>query len=174
MAFLKDVTTELKKLCNKKATGYLFIVSDENQQASFGLIDGRIVSIRFRGTYGIEVISKISAMQNGRFRFDPDSLLFRKTKLPSNDEIIKQVLGSHFAQPQKANDKPNNRELFNTPEKKAAVEDVLIDILGPIGGLLSDSVQDSRSIKEVIDILKEEQIDASLLTLITDKIKAIV
>lgn len=87
------IVDAIKFVCEKKETGTLVVVTDDNQFATFSLVKGEIVSIGYQGQYGVEAIELIARIGLGVCRFRRDKLSSRRDPLPNTEDII-----THFLQ----------------------------------------------------------------------------
>jgi hypothetical protein len=87
------IVDAIKFVCEKKETGTLVVVTDDNQFATFSLVKGEIVSIGYQGQYGVEAIELIACIGLGVCRFRRDRLSSRRDPLPNTEDII-----THFLQ----------------------------------------------------------------------------
>ena len=178
---------ELRSLAKQKATGSLFIVSNEKHSASFGLEKGRIVSLQCRGRFGAQAIALIARIKQGTSRFETSSNYLKKIELPDNEELIGQILA---AQEQLAAAGPTDKAsiapvrpaataassqpaLNITAQQKAAIEDALVDALGPIGSIIMDSVEESRDMSSIVVAIKDVVDTPEIVQDLVAKIKKI-
>ncbi len=88
---LVDITAELNRLCQTGRTGVLRIVTDQNHAASFGLLAGRIISIRYRIKRNQDALPLLKQVKTGHYSFnEAESVDDENAALPSNEEILAQ------------------------------------------------------------------------------------
>ncbi|WP_428239992.1 hypothetical protein [Gynuella sp.] len=183
---LSEIMDELRNLADQKATGSLFIVSDERHSASFGLEKGRIVALQCRGRFGAQAMTLVSRIKQGTSRFELSSNYLRKMDLPDNEEVIRQILDAQSSAPAAAPGTARSatptpppmpasapRALNISASQKAAIEDVLVDSLGPMGSIVMDSIEDCKDMSSIVMAIKEVVETPEIVQSLVGKIKDI-
>ncbi|MCG7986666.1 MAG: hypothetical protein JAZ20_02100 [Candidatus Thiodiazotropha weberae] len=164
---LTEIILELRSLTKGKSTGYLFIVSSEQHSATFGLEQGRIVSLQCRLRTGDKAIPLIAKIKHGSCRFEESTSLIKKMQLEDNETIFNKILSLHAQMIEAASDQAkaaiktvsgNNRPIQLSTQQRTEIENSLLEEIGPMGSFVMDTIErciEFDSIKEVIN----EEID---------------
>ncbi|MCG7940531.1 MAG: DUF4388 domain-containing protein [Candidatus Thiodiazotropha lotti] len=164
---LTEIILELRSLAKGKSTGYLFIVSSEQHSATFGLEQGRIVSLQCRLRTGDKAIPLIAKIKHGSCRFEESTSLIKKMQLEDNETIFNKILSLHAQMIEAASDQAkaaiktvsgNNRPIQLSTQQRTEIENSLLEEIGPMGSFVMDTIErciEFDSIKEVIN----EEID---------------
>lgn len=166
-----DIIDELRHLGHSKVTGSLFIVSDEKHYATVGFEKGRIISLQYRLRFGEQAIPMLAKIKHCSCRFQNTSNFIRKTNFTDNEEVFKKIMD--------ARDNENKEEVglikIPTPATRAvaesaskgqaiclsaqqqmAIENVLIEELGPIGLIVMDSLVICQDFDSMLNVVREE------------------
>lgn len=139
-----EVVDVISNLVSKKASGTLFIRSESNSSASFGLDAGRITSIYYGLQHGMKAVPLIRDIPAGNYRFEPSILNKILQDLPNARELIDQLRQSPSDEPSEPKSQvPANRAniLINEEDRKALCRNLkrlLTEHLGPIANLVFD------------------------------------
>lgn len=87
-----EIIEDIKKLCEQRRTGTIFLVSDNNRMAQVFLDNGNIASILCRGQRGQEALSSLSNMQSARLRFDESIKIASNRDGLSNQTIFEALM----------------------------------------------------------------------------------
>jgi hypothetical protein len=161
---LSDIIIELRSLSNAKATGYLFIVSSEQHSATFGLEQGRIVSLQCRLRTGEKAIPLIARIKLGSCRFEESTSLIKKMKLEDNETIINMILALHEELLEPETDLPDKSSTSPDPpirlsnHQKREIENSLLEEIGPMGSFVMDTIEQCKGF-EAIKIAINEEVD---------------
>ncbi|WP_127170961.1 hypothetical protein [Xanthomonas euvesicatoria] len=174
---LIDFLRELKALALKKASGFLFIVTEENHSCIVRINSGQIEEVVFRMLRNDEAVQRLTMVNaaKARFQADPGAGL-GKPSLLSDDS--RQWLMGGFEQDLGGAPSPVRAPVAPTPAPAAAVasasaapvasgdnagpdervrsalESVALNYLGPIAGMLCDEAWDASSdIEQVLSQL---------------------
>ncbi|PPV05000.1 hypothetical protein XBLMG947_3826 [Xanthomonas bromi] len=181
---LIEILRELKVLALKKASGFLFIVTEENHSCIVRINSGQIEEVVFRMLRNDEAVQRLTMVNaaKARFQVDPGAGL-GKPSLLSDDS--RQWLMGGFEQdlggapvpvrspvapaatpaptaPVAASALPASSGDSAGPDERVrdALEKVALNYLGPIAGMLCDEAWDASSdIEQVLS-----QIGANLAT----------
>ncbi|MCP3042467.1 hypothetical protein [Xanthomonas euvesicatoria] len=174
---LIEILRELKALALKKASGFLFIVTEENHSCIVRINSGQIEEVVFRMLRNDEAVQRLTMVNaaKARFQADPGAGL-GKLSLLSDDS--RQWLMGGFEQDLGGAPSPVRAPVAPTPAPAAAVasasaapvasgdnagpdervrsalESVALNYLGPIAGMLCDEAWDASSdIEQVLSQL---------------------
>ncbi|NIK33021.1 hypothetical protein FHY15_002151 [Xanthomonas arboricola] len=163
---LIEVLRELKALALKKASGFLFIVTEENHSCIIRLNAGQIEEVVFRMLRNDEAVQRLTMVNAAKARFQTDpGAGMGKPSLLSDDSRqwlmggFEQDLGGvpapAAATPLAA---PNTAPAGagSPPDERVrdALEKVALNYLGPIAGMLCDEAWDASSdIEQVLNQL---------------------
>ncbi|MBB2803148.1 hypothetical protein XarbCFBP7604_07430 [Xanthomonas arboricola] len=179
---LIEVLRELKALALKKASGFLFIVTEENHSCIIRLNAGQIEEVVFRMLRNDEAVQRLTMVNaaKARFQADPGAGMGKKPSLLSDDSRqwlmggFEQDLGGApaparavvapaapvaAAAPAPA---PSANASAGAPDDRVrdALEKVALNYLGPIAGMLCDEAWEASSdIEQVLS-----QLGANLAT----------
>ncbi len=87
-----EIIEDIKKLCEQRRTGTIFLVSDNNRMAQVFLENGDIASILCRGQRGQDALSSLSNMQSARLRFDESIKIASSRDGLSNQTIFETLM----------------------------------------------------------------------------------
>ncbi|NJC35673.1 hypothetical protein GGR60_000163 [Xanthomonas arboricola] len=176
---LIDVLRELKALALKKASGFLFVVTEENHSCIVRLNAGQIEEVVFRMLRNDEAVQRLTMVNAAKARFQADpGAGMGKPSLLSDDARqwlmsgFEQDLGGAPAGP-RAPIAPARVTTAATPvaapgaspasvgggsapdeRVRDALEKVALNYLGPIAGMLCDEAWDASSdIEQVLNQL---------------------
>ncbi|RXD36338.1 hypothetical protein [Xanthomonas perforans] len=174
---MTEILRELKALALKKASGFLFIVTEENHSCIVRINSGQIEEVVFRMLRNDEAVQRLTMVNaaKARFQADPGAGL-GKPSLLSDDS--RQWLMGGFEQDLGGAPSPVRAPVAPTPAPAAAVasasaapvasgdnagpdervrsalESVALNYLGPIAGMLCDEAWDASSdIEQVLSQL---------------------
>jgi hypothetical protein len=182
---LTEIVNELRSLSNSKETGSFFVVSDEQHSATFGLEQGHLVSLQCRLRFGEKAIPLISKIKRGTCRFEQTTNFVRKTDFADNEEVFQQILsareqavtdtqspisGSAMQVTESSADLPR---LMLSAEQKTAIEEVLVDELGPIGSIIMEAVEQCADFDAMVALIQAEVEEADMVKLLSRKIRPI-
>ncbi|NIK44210.1 hypothetical protein [Xanthomonas arboricola] len=172
---LIEVLRELKALALKKASGFLFIVTEENHSCIIRLNAGQIEEVVFRMLRNDEAVQRLTMVNAAKARFQTDpGAGMGKPSLLSDDSRqwlmggFEQDLGG--APPRAAvaapsapaaatplaapNAAPSGAGSPPDERVRDALEKVALNYLGPIAGMLCDEAWDiSSDIEQVLNQL---------------------
>ncbi len=92
--FFDNLVQELRRLCQEKHSGTLFITTEENHSARFVIQGGVIIGITYRTKHGPEAIPFIKNIKGGHYTFAGKSVFLSysestTTSLPETPEILR-------------------------------------------------------------------------------------
>ncbi|MGV7182976.1 hypothetical protein [Xanthomonas euvesicatoria] len=174
---LIEILRELKALALKKASGFLFIVTEENHSCIVRINSGQIEEVVFRMLRNDEAVQRLTMVNaaKARFQADPGAGLGKPSLL--SDDSRHWLMGG-FEQDLGGAPSPVRAPVAPTPAPAAAVasasaapvaggdnagpdervrsalESVALNYLGPIAGMLCDEAWDASSdIEQVLSQL---------------------
>ncbi|KQQ75602.1 hypothetical protein ASF73_07285 [Xanthomonas sp. Leaf131] len=178
---LIEILRELKALALKKASGFLFIVTEENHSCIVRLNAGQIEEVVFRMLRNDEAVQRLTMVNAAKARFQADpGAGMGKPSLLSDDSRqwlmggFEQDLGGAPAAPRVATPTPTAQAPAaampaaapsaapasagggSAPDKQVreALEKVALNYLGPIAGMLCDEAWEASSdIEQVLNQL---------------------
>ncbi|MBB4131677.1 hypothetical protein [Xanthomonas sp. 3075] len=176
---LIEILRELKALALKKASGFLFIVTDENHSCIVRLNAGQIEEVVFRMLRNDEAVQRLTMVNAAKARFQADpGVGLGKPSLLSEDSRqwllggFEQDLGGAPAAPRAAaapaaapaaaapvaaaSAASVSADGGSAPDDRVreALEKVALNYLGPIAGMLCDEAWEASSdIEQVINQL---------------------
>ncbi|WCE03433.1 hypothetical protein [Pseudoxanthomonas sp. JBR18] len=145
---LIQVLRELRSLTAKKASGFFFVVTEENHSCIIRLHGGQIDEVVFRMLRGDEAVQRLSMVNaaRGRFQVDPASKSSGKAAL-SEDSLqwllggFEQALSRTQAAPVAAAvAAPAGMPAGGAPSEaqRKLIENIALQYFGPIAGMLCD------------------------------------
>ncbi|WP_157726326.1 DUF4388 domain-containing protein [Imhoffiella purpurea] len=147
-------------MVRQRATGALFVTTDENRSAQVALQEGRIVYLYFGNKVGASALQRMGQINAGRYRFQEGVSGLPRMELPSNDEILGQldsaVDGQGAVGSSPVSDTADTGAVL-TERQKALLLECLVEFVGPIGEILcEDHFRQSCSLNKAIDLLASE------------------
>ncbi|MFO1423165.1 MAG: response regulator [Candidatus Competibacteraceae bacterium] len=148
-SFFDNLMQELRRLCQEKHSGTLFITTEENHSARFVLQEGTIVGITYRTKHGSDAIPFIKSITGGHYTFAGKSVFLSYSEsntvsLPGTPEIL-WLLGADLEFP--ANPVPVPVAV-SPPVAVAAVRPIKNDAPAPAKKILV--VEDSDTTRKLI------------------------
>jgi hypothetical protein len=182
---LSEIVHELRLLSNSKETGSFYIVSDDQHSATFGFEQGRLVFLQCRLRFGEKAIPLISKIKRGTCRFEGTANFIRKTDFTDNEEVFQQILSTRdqaISGPQSPSSESamqvpesfaNQHRLVLSVEQKMAIEDLLIEELGPIGSLLLETIEQCADFDAIAEVIHDEVEETDIAKLLNRNIRSI-
>lgn len=172
---LPDIIEELRALGKAKASGSFFIVSDEQHSSLIGFEKGRIVSLQSRLRFGEKAIPLLGRIKNGACRFEQTSSFVRRVSFADNEELFREILSV------REQDGELDTRLDSTSvggqqlsdKQKKEIEVILVDELGPMGSIVSDSIEHCSNLGEIMEIVKREVDGPDIVNAIEKKIRRV-
>lgn len=138
---LATVLGELRALIGRKATGFLFIVTEDNHSASIRLRDGHIDEVNFRNRFNDDAVQFLAQVTGARARFQPGPVSPSK-RPPLGESAMQWLLGRRDnpgAAPAPSAATSASAEAAPTlAQLRPAIEKVALNYLGPIASLLCE------------------------------------
>lgn len=155
MAELKsfsELVDEIEALCKARETGYIFITSDKKRSGRILLQNGHIISARYANKQGEQAILIMQGIVRGKVNF-------HEGHFHENEEVsigtstpllIKTLRG--LAQTSEAPADETDKAVELTVEEKEAIEDALVEVLGPMAPLICDEIlEDAPNLEAAIE-----------------------
>ncbi len=159
---LADLAAELNRLCQTQRTGVLRIVTDKNHAASFGLVAGRIVNVRYRIKRNSDALLLLKQVETGQFSFaEGENADDESAALPPTEEILGQfgqygVPVGTALEPNPAPKPPSEAAVTLSPSARAVLEAALAEHIGPIASIVCRSaLAKASSLPEAITTMAE-------------------
>lgn len=114
-SFFDKLIRELRRLCDERQSGTLFITTEENHAARFVIKDGAVVGVTYRTKHGLGAIPFIRSIKGGTYIFSGDRLFLSSAEtsaapLPAVSEIFRLL-----------DIPPPNKSSLSVPPKPVAV-----------------------------------------------------
>lgn len=140
LASHSDFVTQLRQYCLDNASGCIFITTSDSRSGRIILTEGRITDIVYANNRGGAAIRSITRIKELRYRFSSvQTNIPFDTSLPETDSILSDLLssssGNNLAT---VHSQATSRTATNNTVSKKDIEECLIDIIGPMGGILCE------------------------------------
>ncbi|PNS07889.1 hypothetical protein [Solilutibacter silvestris] len=161
---LIDILRELRSLAQKKASGILFIVTADNHSCMIKLHAGQIEEVVFRMLRNDEAVQRLGMVEAAKSRFQAEETGHDHGR-PSHlsEDALLWLLGGFerdLAGKTQIITPASVKQDASDPRVRSAVEDVALNHLGPIAGMLCDEVfEGTNQMQQII-----EQLAANLST----------
>jgi len=149
-----EIVDKLKKLCDSRQTGTLFVATKLNRSAQVMIDDGEIVYMYFYNKRGQEALELMATIEAGTFRFQEGTVTSRRGPIPETS-IILQTLA-------KATDEsgtPVSAGAGNSLSRreKATLEECLAEYIGPMAAIIcEDHFGSVADFPTAVDVLAAE------------------
>lgn len=151
---LPQLLTEIRRLSDQRATGTLFITTEENRSAQICLEDGDIVLVYFNNKWGEAALKLLSEIPACKYRFQ-EGAVSRKPPLPTTDQILR-LLGAELTNPPAATNSPVSATAISK-EQKSILKNTLAAFIGPMAEFIGeDSLVGVQDLQTAIKVLAEE------------------
>jgi hypothetical protein len=151
-----EIIIELKKLCDTKTTGTLFIATKKNRAAQVMIENGEIVFIYFAGKRGQKALSLMSEIQAGTFRFQAGKVISKRLPLPDTNAILQifaGVVGQENLETKLAQSVPAAANSLNDTQK-TILKECLAEYIGPMASIVcEDYFHSALDFMTIVDIL---------------------
>jgi len=139
---LSAVLHELKALVESKASGFLFLVTDENHASSVRLRNGNIEEVSFSNRHSDEAVQMLMKVKAARARFQPSVMAAIPSKHgPLSTASIDWLLSGHDATASpgaQAHTAPASGAADQRARQRPVVEKIALTYFGPIATLLCE------------------------------------
>jgi hypothetical protein len=132
-----DIVKELRQLCDRRASGTLFISTEANRSAQVMIDRGEIIFVYFYNKRGEDALKLMASVEAGRFRFQEGVLSTRRMALPTTDVILDML--ANYDRPADVSAKKAKVQVEKlTEEQKAVLKDCLTEYIGPMAAIICD------------------------------------
>lgn len=153
-----EITLEIGRLSDQKASGTVFIATRDNHIAQMMLDRGEIVFIFFAGKRGQEALNLLTGIREGRYRFQEGGAVSRGMPLPPTRDILLALSSGPAQTPS------SSAEGAHAPEgkglsaaQKTLLETCLADCIGPMAAIICEDHFDSAgNFQAAVDALAAE------------------
>ena len=148
---LVEVLRELRSHAQKNASGFMYIVTDENHSCMVRLHDGQIEEVMFRMLRDDEAVQRLTMVATAKARFQTEMGTGAGKASRLSDASRQWLLGGFERD---LADLPAAASHAGTPvsapgvfdaRARAAIEEVALNFLGPIAGMLCDEAFEATS-----------------------------
>ncbi len=154
-----EIVIELKKICDSKTTGTLFIATKANRSAQIMIESGEIVFIYFFNKRGQEALELMSTIKAGKYRFQAGKVTSRREPLPKTSSMLKALAGMvgvsslEIEIPQSVS---GGVKLLNY-KQKTVLKECLAEYIGPIAAIVcEDHLNSTVDFSTALDLLAGE------------------
>lgn len=144
-----EMINEIRRYCEKTASGMFFFSGDNGCLAQVGLKEGKIVLLSCLKKQGMDAIPLIRQIQSGWFRFATMEIL-EKSVLHSTADIL-AALSEELASPSEA---ATTSEILDQ-KKVEILQDILAEYIGPIALLFCGQLN-GVPLESALDTLAKE------------------
>ncbi|HET6432722.1 hypothetical protein [Dyella sp.] len=144
---LIEILRDLKALALQKASGFFFVVTEDNHSCTIRLRSGQIEDVVFSRHRSDEAVQLLAKVPAGRARFQADPAAAGAARVSLGEASLSWLMGgfekgSAAPAPSAAARPPAPAANVNvqglSAEQRATIERIALNYLGPIAGLLCD------------------------------------
>lgn len=137
---LSAVLHELKTLVESKASGFFFLVTDENHASSVRLRNGNIEEVSFSNRHSDEAVKMLMKVRAARARFQPSVMAAIPSKHgPLSTASIDWLLNGHDASAGAQGPTVSSGGATDQrARQRSLVENIALTYFGPIAALLCE------------------------------------
>lgn len=160
----------LTSLVDNKASGTLFVHSDNNHAITIALDNGRIHAMYYGARRGRKAIPLVSNISGGRYRFETSSLVETAHELPPTPEILNLLRNPHANNDSSptVSSPVTGSEVIKEEKKSILCQELkvlLAEHMGPIADMVFDDVVD-----EIGDFCSTPQLTQDLINKLSEEI----
>lgn len=159
-----DIAAELNRLCQAQRSGVLRIVTDKNHAASFGLVTGRVVNVRYRIKRNRDALPLLQQVEMGQYSFnEEEGVADESAALPPNDEILALFAQQSFPvsapspAPNVSPPPPGETVAIPvalSPSEQTVLEAALAEHIGPMASIVCrNTLAKTSSLAEAITVI---------------------
>ncbi len=158
----RELISELKQLISERASGVMFISTNDNHAVHIGLENGEIVGCRYRFKRGLDALPLIMEIEAGRYSFNSGPSGAADASLPPTDGLLRMLAESNMS-------KPTDKPIQGVSEISAAPSIIAMELahyLGPIASVIIEdyleevgTVRDSSALHKMIKSVASEITD---------------
>ena len=154
------IIIELKRLCESRTTGTLFIATKKNRSAQVMIEKGEIVFLYFSNKRGQEALELMSTtIKAGTYRFQAGKVTSKRVALPKTSsmlQILAGVGGQNNSEMELVQRAPAGANALNY-KQKTVLEECLAEYIGPIAAIVCEDHLDSAvDFSTAVDLLAAE------------------
>lgn len=144
---LIEILRDLKSLALKKASGFFFVVTEDNHSCTIRLRGGQIEDVVFSRHRSDDAVHLLAAVPAGRARFQADPSSTGTPKVSLSEASLRWLMGG-FESAAPSIDAPartlpppgDGSGMANS--QRETIERIALNYLGPIAGMLCDEAFD--------------------------------
>src|SRR5215813_8393417 len=155
----RQLIGELRRFCEQRRTGGVFITTSDNHSVRFTLQNGTIVAVGFRNQTGPAALASVQKIQKGRVSFS-DGLPSQDPQpgLPSTAALLTQLehadSGAADSDAPNAGPGPINEALAKS---RTIIEAELVEYLGPMARVVfGEQIATASNVTQLIETLAGE------------------
>src|SRR5215475_3433543 len=153
----RQLIGELRRFCEQRRTGGVFITTSDNHSVRFTLQNGTIVAVGFRNQTGPAALASVQKIQKGRVSFS-DGLPPQDPQpgLPSTPDLLTQLerADSGVSDGNESKSGPVNEALA---QSRAIIEAELVEYLGPMARVVfGEKIATASNVTQLIETLAGE------------------
>lgn len=143
---LIEILRDLKALALQKASGFFFVVTEDNHSCTIRLRGGQIEDVVFSRHRSDEAVQLLAKVPAGRARFQADPAAAGAARVSLGEASLSWLMGGFEKSPAVAAAAPaapragavNVNVQGLSEEQRATIERIALNYLGPIAALLCD------------------------------------
>ncbi len=142
---LIEILRDLKALALQKASGFFFVVTEDNHSCTIRLRSGQIEDVVFSRHRSDEAVQLLAKVPAGRARFQADPTAAGAARVTLGEASLSWLMGGFEKGAATAAGTPAARATAAnvnvqglSDEQRATIERIALDYLGPIATLLCD------------------------------------
>lgn len=140
---LIEILRDLKSLALKKASGFFFVVTEDNHSCTIRLRGGQIEDVVFSRHRSDDAVHLLATVPAGRARFQADPASTGTPKVSLSEASLRWLMGGFENAPPPI-DTPTRTPSASgdaadvTASQRETIERIALNYLGPIAGMLCD------------------------------------
>lgn len=143
---LIEILRDLKALALQRASGFFFVVTEDNHSCTIRLRSGQIEDVVFSRHRSDEAVQLLAKVPAGRARFQADPAAAGAARVSLGEASLSWLMGGFEKSPSVAAATPatpragavNVNVQGLSEEQRATIERIALNYLGPIAALLCD------------------------------------
>ena len=148
---LPAIVAYVRKLCQEKRTGTLFIMSSNHLLGQISIQSGEIVFLFSQGKRDLNALPLLAHIKSGNITFTEGTVLI-KTPLPATEDILEYLSNTTLV---------NNGEVLSmrplSSTAKTVLEQTLKEFIGPIASIIcADLFRTTAILDAAIEALADE------------------
>ena len=154
-----EIIIELKKICDSRDSGTLFIATKEKRSAQIMIEKGEIVFVFFSNKRGLEALGLMSTIKAGKYRFQKGSVPSRRVPLPPTQSVLQTLaaVSGNSTLGSKSPQTPSIGRSSLTQDQKTVLEECLAEYIGPMAAILCEEHLSSLGdLSVALDLLAAE------------------